>query len=202
MDLLLEKMEQYAKLYKVPIINENGKRVLVSVIDEKKPRKVLEIGTAIGYSALLIAQHSDPEIEILSLELDKQRAEIASEFLSESPYKNRIEIRQGDAAQILSTLTDFYDVIFIDAAKGQYPYYFKQALSLLNKNGIIIADNVLFRGYVESDEKPPRRYKTIVNRLREYIKMATEHHEFETKIYHDGDGLAVSYHRGKNSEET
>lgn len=202
MDLLLKKMEEYAKKYRVPIINENGKRVLVSVIGEKKPKKVLEIGTAIGYSALLIAQHSDPEIKILSLELDEQRAEVASSFLSESSYEDKIEIRQGDAAQILNTLTDFYDVIFIDAAKGQYPYYFKQALSLLAKDGVIIADNVLFRGYVESSEKPPRRYKTIVNRLREYIKMATEHPEFETKIHHDGDGLAVSYHRGKNSEET
>ena len=122
MDLLLKKMEEYAKEYRVPIINENGKRVLVSVIGEKKPKKVLEIGTAIGYSALLIAQHSDPEIKILSLELDEQRAEVASSFLSESSYEDKIEIRQGDAAQILNTLTDFYDVIFIDAAKGQYPY--------------------------------------------------------------------------------
>ena len=102
----------------------------------------------------------------------------------------------------LEKLKEPYDLIFMDAGKGHYNHFLPHCLRLLKEDGIIIADNVLFRGYVESSEKPPRRYKTIVNRLREYIKMATEHPEFETKIHHDGDGLAVSYHRGKNSEET
>lgn len=202
MEELLKQMEQYAVAYKVPIINQKGKLVLTSVIKEKKPKRVLEIGTAIGYSALLIAQNSDLAIQITSLELDESRATIARDFIRQSPYKDRIEVRYGDAAQLINALTETYDVVFIDAAKGQYPHYFQQVLPLLAQDGIIIADNVLFRGYVESAEKPPRRYKTIVTRLREYIKMATEHPDFLTEIHHDGDGLAVSYHRGKFCEKT
>lgn len=202
MENLLKKIENYAKQYNVPIINENGKRVLTKIIEEKKPHHVLEIGTAIGYSALLTVLHGAENISVTSIELDEERADVAREFINASVYKNSIHILVGDAAELLNTVKGPFDFVFIDAAKGQYLQYFKKVLPLLAEDGVIVADNVLFRGYVRSKEKPPRRYKTIVTRLREYIETVTNHSEFETKIYENGDGLAVSYHRGKKIEKT
>lgn len=202
MDQLLKKMELYAQEYHVPIINENGKAVLTKIIADKKPHNVLEIGTAIGYSALLIAKNSAENVHITTLELSEERASIARIFIDESNYANNVQIMTGDAAELLGKLNDVYDLIFIDAAKGQYLNYFRKVLPMLADGGVIIADNVLFRGYVQSKEKPPRRYKTIVARLREYIETVTNHPDFTTTIYENGDGLAVSYHRGKNVEKT
>lgn len=202
MDQLLKKMETYAQEYHVPIINENGKAVLTKIIADKKPHNVLEIGTAIGYSALLIAKNSAEDVHITTLELSEERASIARSFIDESNYANNVQIMTGDAAELLGKLNDVYDLIFIDAAKGQYLNYFRKVLPMLADGGVIIADNVLFRGYVQSKEKPPRRYKTIVARLREYIETVTNHPDFTTTIYENGDGLAVSYHRGENVEKT
>lgn len=202
MDKLFEKMESYAKINRVPIINEQGKKVLTDIVAAKKPRRVLEIGTAIGYSTLLIAEGSGDAAKIVTLELDGERAKLAGKFIAESKYDKDIEIIVGDAGAILTGLTGTFDLVFIDAAKGQYLDYLKKVLPLLADQGVIVADNVLFRGYVRSEEPPPRRYKTIVGRLRKYIETVTNHPEFTTKIYENGDGLAVSYHRGKKIEKT
>lgn len=201
---LLLQMEKYAFVHHVPIINERGKAVLVETIAKKKPHRVLEIGTAIGYSALLIAEYSAVDIKITTLELDEERAKVARGFIQKSRFKGQIEVILGDAAEKLMDLSESYDVIFIDAAKGQYVNYFRLALPLLADEGVIIADNVLFRGYVLGDEKPPRRYKTIVARLREYIETVMQHPDFETIIHDNGDGLAISYykkHRRKTIEK-
>lgn len=192
---LFTKMETFAQENHVPIINENGRKVFIDIIKQYRPTRVLEIGTAIGYSALLTAYYSNQaDIEITSLELSPQRAAIAQEFIDQSPFSNRIEIILGDASEnILSLNPEIkYDMIFIDAAKGQYPDYLTKILPLLAPKGVIVADNVLFRGYVRSAEKPPRRYKTIVKRLRQYISMLENNPDFTTTIYENGDGLAVS----------
>lgn len=202
MEQLLKKMEIYAQERHVPIINESGKAVLTKIIADEKPHNVLEIGAAIGYSALVIAKNSADDVHITTLELSEERANVARAFINESEYAKKVKIMLGDAAELLDQLDDRYDLIFIDAAKGQYLNYFNKVLPMLADKGVIIADNVLFRGYVQSEEKPPRRYKTIVARLREYIETVTHHAEFDTTIYENGDGLAVSYHRGKNIEKT
>lgn len=199
---LLVRMENYAKAHHVPIINERGKEVLINIVAKKKPRRVLEIGTAIGYSTLLIAQSSAADVWITTLELDEARAGMARAFIQESEFDGRIEILTGDASARLNELNGLYDLVFIDAAKGQYVHYFRQVVPLLACGGVIIADNVLFRGLVRTGGKPPRRYKTIVSRLREYIEMVEHHPMFDTVIYENGDGLAVSYHRGEQIEET
>lgn len=198
---LFLQMEEYALAHHVPIINESGKAVLIETIVKKKPHRVLEIGTAIGYSTLLIAKYSAADIQMTTLELDEERAKVARTFIQKSRFKDRIEVLLGDAAEKLTSLSGEYDVIFIDAAKGQYVNYFRLALPLLADGGIFIADNVLFRGYVLGGEKPPRRYKTIVTRLREYIETVTRHPEFDTVIYDDGDGLAVSCHKKLQEEK-
>lgn len=200
--LLLEKMEAYAKENRIPIINERGRQTLIDVVAKKKPRRVLEIGTAIGYSTLLIAANSAEAAEIVTLELDAERAGTAGRFIAGSAYADNIKILVGDAGVLLAALPGAYDLVFIDAAKGQYPDYFRKIEPMLAAGGVIIADNVLFRGYVMGEEAPPRRYKTIVKRLRRYIEMVTSHSAFDTKIYENGDGLAVSYHRGEEFEKT
>lgn len=194
MEALFKQMEDFAKENKVPIINENGRKVFIEIIKKYKPQRVLEIGTAIGYSALLTTYYGAENAKIISLELDEERAKQAQDFINQSAYKEQIEIILGDAAENIEQLDKNYkfDMVFIDAAKGQYPDYLQKVLPLLADDGIILADNVLFRGYVMSEEKPPRRYKTIVKRLREYIAMVSDKDKFTTEIFENGDGLALT----------
>lgn len=194
MEALFKQMEDFAKENKVPIINENGRKVFIEIIKKYKPQRVLEIGTAIGYSALLTTYYGAGNAKIISLELDEERAKQAQDFINQSAYKEQIEIILGDAAENIEKLDKNYkfDMVFIDAAKGQYPDYLQKVLPLLADDGIILADNVLFRGYVMSEEKPPRRYKTIVKRLREYIAMVSDKDKFTTEIFENGDGLALT----------
>lgn len=194
MEALFKQMEDFAKENKVPIINENGRKVFIEIIKKYKPQRVLEIGTAIGYSALLATYYGAENAKIISLELDEERAKQAQDFINQSAYREQIEIILGDAAENIEKLDKNYkfDMVFIDAAKGQYPDYLQKVLPLLADDGIILADNVLFRGYVMSEEKPPRRYKTIVKRLREYIAMVSDTDKFTTEIFENGDGLALT----------
>ncbi|WP_196594935.1 O-methyltransferase [Pectinatus sottacetonis] len=192
---LLQEMQEYAIINHVPIIKKAAADILCCYIKQNQPEKILEIGTAIGYSALLMAGSSDGNSKITTLEINDARISTAHSFINRSIYRNNIEILKGDAGQLLQNLPGKFDFVFIDAAKGQYIKYLAAIMPLLADKGIIAADNVLFRGYVESKEKPPRRYKTIVKRLREYIKELDSRSEFITEIYHDGDGLAVSQKR-------
>ena len=189
---LLAEMEEYAYFNHVPIIKKPAAMILSDITLSLQPQNVLENGTAIGYSTLLLASNSKPDTRIITLEIDEERARTADIFISKSPYRDNIKIITGDAASILDKVGKNFDLVFIDAAKGQYVKYLKLVQPLLNSRGIIAADNVLFRGYVESAEKPPRRYKTIVRRLREYIRLINDETQFVSKIYYEGDGLAVS----------
>lgn len=204
--LLLAEMKAYGEANHVPIINANGLAVLTEAVAQKKPRHVLEIGTAIGYSTLYIAANGAPDVDIVSLELSPERAAVAREFVDKSIYGSRITIITGDAGENIKKLNGPFDMVFIDAAKGQYPDYFRKISPLLSDDALIVADNVLFRGYVRGDVPAPRRFRTIVKRLREYIDMVTEDGRFKTEIYENGDGLAVSWrlptHKaaGKNFE--
>ena len=203
MEELLREMEAYAEKEHVPIINERGRQAFIRIIEECKPRRVLEIGTAIGYSALLMAEHGAEDIHITTLELSEERAALAKAFWRKSPYCDCMELHLGDAGDILARLTPpagGFDFVFIDAAKGQYVDYFHKVQSLLAKKATIVADNVLFRGYVLGQEKAPRRYKTIVKRLREYLEMV-QRAPFRTEIMSNGDGLAVTYKDESQLEE-
>ena len=189
---LLQEMEAYGRKNNIPIINEKGMPVLLETVRCKRPHRVLEIGTAIGYSTLLIAQEASADVEIDTLELSEERAAIAQAYIERSPYRDKITIHVGDAGENILKLQGKYDFVFIDAAKGQYPDYFRKVYPLLTDDAMVLADNVLFRGYVMGNVECPRRFKTIVKRLREYIDMVTNNQEFSTTIREDGDGLAVS----------
>lgn len=194
MKKLLQEMEAFATQNHVPIINERGRRAFLEVVRVAHATRVLEIGTAIGYSTLLIAENSALDVRITTLELSAERYQVAADYIARSPYTEQIEQLQGDAGQLLielATRGDKYDFVFIDAAKGQYVDYFHKVQPMLTDRATILADNVLFRGYVRGEEKPPRRYKTIVKRLREYIELVTTP-PFVTEILENGDGLAVT----------
>lgn len=190
---LLAEMKEYGEANHVPIINAQGLRVLTDTVARKKPRRVLEIGTAIGYSTLYIAANSAADVEIVTLELSDERADEAEDFIARSRFAGQIAVVRGDAGENILRQSGRFDLVFIDAAKGQYPDYFRKVYPLLAEDAVVIADNVLFRGYVRGTEPVPRRFRTIVKRLREYISMVTENEGFRTEIHENGDGLAVSW---------
>ena len=194
MEELLREMESYAALHHVPIINERGRQAFLQVVQEAKPHRVLEIGTAIGYSSLLMAQNGAADIDITTLELSDERIKTAQGYIDRSAYADRIHIMGGDAAENLLKLQltgQKFDFVFIDAAKGQYVDYFHKIQPMLADKAVILADNVLFRGYVKGDVPTPRRFKTIVKRLREYIGLVSQP-PYVTEILENGDGLAVT----------
>ena len=194
MEELLREMEDFAALHHVPIINERGRQAFLQVVQEARPHRVLEIGTAIGYSSLLMAQHGATDIDITTLELSDERIKTAQGYIDRSAYAGRIHIMGGDAAENLLKLQltgQNFDFVFIDAAKGQYVDYFHKIQPMLATKAVILADNVLFRGYVKGDVPTPRRFKTIVKRLREYIELVSQP-PYVTEILENGDGLAVT----------
>lgn len=195
---LLREMEEYAENNRVPIITKSARDAFLREAKKAKPKNALEIGTAIGYSTLLIA--SAGAEKIVTLELDEERAKLARKFIVRSPHGDKTEIITGDAKKSLEDLKNrldegkgcYFDFVFIDAAKGQYPAYWEAIQPLLAKNATVLADNVLFRGYVTGEEKAPRRFKTIVARLKEYLTLTKNAEGFTTEIISDGDGLSVS----------
>lgn len=192
MNELLQEMAAFAEANHVPIIRQEALNVLLQAVREKKPERILEIGTAIGYSALQILSAASPGAQVISLEMDEDRGALAGNYIARSPYKNQIEIILGDAGENILQLSGHFDAVFIDAAKGQYPDYLRKVLPLLEQDALILADNVLFRGYVLGGEFVPRRFRTIAKRLREYIDMVSDEQHFQTEIHEKGDGLAVS----------
>lgn len=193
---ILAAMQEHAQLHRVPIMQPEGAAFLVALAEKHKPTAILEVGTAIGYSTLLLAMHSSAQIT--TLELDEQRAATARHYWQEAGVADRIELKVGDAAALLQALDHRYDFVFIDAAKGQYLDYLQKIVPHLQAGAVIIADNVLFRGLVLSEEPVPRRYRTIVKRLRAYLDFVLHDERFTTTVQHEGDGVAISYYRGTN----
>lgn len=187
----LEKIKEKALNDKVPIIMDDTLEVLDKILKEKEPMKILEIGTAVGYSAICFSEYLNDNGKIDTIERDEQRVIEARENIKKAEVEDKINIFYGDAVEILPTLNDKYDVVFIDAAKGKYPFFLKEALRMLNENGIIIADNVLYKGYVMSDYNKHKQ-RTAVRNLREFLKELRENTELEVEILEVGDGLAVA----------
>ena len=187
----LEKIKQKALEEHIPIIMDDTLEVIEKYLKENKPHKILEIGTAVGYSAICFTEILAEDGQIDTIERDTERVKEAKENIKKAEVENKINIYEGDAVEILPTLKNKYDVIFIDAAKGKYPFFLKEALRMLNTNGIIFADNILYKGYVMSDYNKHKQ-RTAVRNLREYIKEVEENPELETKILEVGDGLAIS----------
>ena len=176
---------------KVPIIMDDTLEVIAKILNEIKPNKILEIGTAVGYSAICFSEYLQEDGKIDTIERDIERVKEARENIKKAEVEEKINIYEGDAVEILPTLDDEYDVVFIDAAKGKYPFFLNQALRMIKQGGVIIADNVLYKGYVMSDYNKHKQ-RTAVRNLREYIAEITNNAKLETEILEVGDGLAIS----------
>jgi predicted O-methyltransferase YrrM len=195
---LFKEIEEYATEYNVPIINKISSSLLIEAVKTKQPKSILEIGTAIGYSALLMAHYMPKDSKIITIEQDATRIDIAYDYIARAGRTEQIQLLDGDASNILLQLEGTFDMVFIDAAKAQYLDYLSKIIDKLSIGAVVIADNVLFRGMVMSEEPPLRRYKTIVKRLKEYLEFVKTDPRFSTTIYHDGDGVAISYYQGAN----
>lgn len=193
-EVYFEKIKQKALEEHIPIIMDDTLEVIADILKKNKPNRMLEIGTAIGYSAICFSKYLSKDGVIDTIERDENRIIQANENIKKLGLENKIHIHSGDAVEILPTLNEKYDIIFIDAAKGKYPFFLKESERLLNPHGIIIADNILYKGYVMSDYNKHKQ-RTAVRNLREYIKEVTEDPNLETEILEVGDGLAISKRR-------
>ena len=189
--MMLDKIKEKSLEEHIPIIMDDTLEVIGKYLKTEKPKTFLEIGTAVGYSAICFSKFLDKDGEIDTIERDEERIKEAKINIKNMNLENVINIYEGDAVEILPTLNKKYDVVFIDAAKGKYPFFLKDSLRMINKNGIIFADNILYKGYVMSDYNKHKQ-RTAVRNLREYIKEITENPNLETEILDVGDGLAVS----------
>ena len=178
----------------IPIIMDDTLEIIANYLKEIKPIRILEIGTAVGYSAICFSKYLAENGIIDTIERDEEKIIEAKKNIKEMNLEDVIHIYEGDAVEILPTINEKYDMVFIDAAKGKYPFFLKEALRLLNKGGIIFADNILYKGYVMSDYNKHKQ-RTAVRNLREYIKEVTENENLETEILEVGDGLAISKYK-------
>lgn len=186
-------MEKQAKAERVPIMDPVSMHFLLQMVHMLQPKHILEIGTAIGYSALRMHTVA-PQAKITTIERDDIRFEQASDHIQSQQKANDIQVMHGDALDILSELASgTYDLIFIDAAKGQYKHFFNLSIPLLSEKGVIISDNVLFRGFVSGETKPAKRYEKLTNKIQQYNEWVTSHPKFNTSIIPIGDGLAISH---------
>lgn len=190
-DEKLKKLREYAKDNHVPIVEEETESLIKFLISTKKPKSVLELGTAIGYSAISFTK-SSPFIEkYISVEIKEEMYKIAMENIKDFSLEDKIKVFLEDAYVFLNKTRDSFDLIFIDAAKGQYENYFSEAINHLNKDGLIICDNVLFKGMIANDDLVIRRKITIVRRLREFLEKIEKNDEFISSIVPIGDGLLL-----------
>ena len=189
--LELQKIKEKALENHIPIIMDDTLEYIYELYKDKSISSILEIGTAVGYSAICFTNILKEDGFIDTIERDLERIAEAKENIKKAEVEDKINIFSGDAVEILPTINQKYDMVFIDAAKGKYPFFLKEALRLLKDNGIILADNILYKGYVMSDYNKHKQ-RTAVRNLREYIKEVTENPNLETEILEIGDGLAVT----------
>lgn len=187
----IEQIKEKALNEHIPIIMDDTLEVVGKVLQELKPNKILEIGTAVGYSAICFSKYLSEYGRIDTIERDEERIAEAKINIKDLNLEEKINIIVGDAVEILPTLDEKYDAIFIDAAKGKYPFFLKEAIRMLSDKGIIIADNILYKGYTLSDYNKHKQ-RTAVRGLREYLKELEENEELKTELLEVGDGLTIT----------
>ncbi len=193
---LLSRMEQYAKEHNVPIMELAGIEAMLQLLRIQSPKTILEVGTAIGYSALRMA-YALPESKIVTIERDAERYQLAEQYIDESGKTGQILIIKGDALEAEEDITNHgpFDAIFIDAAKGQYQRFFETYSRYLSEDGLIITDNVLFKGLVCEQEIENKRIRNLVKKIDGFNKWLMSHPEYYTVILPVGDGVAISKKR-------
>ncbi len=190
---ILETIEKEALDTFVPIIRKEMQNFLKVLLAIKKPKRILEVGTAVGFSAILMSEYAPEDCKITTIEKYEKRIPIALENFKRAGKEDKITLIEGDALEVLKGLDGEYDFIFMDAAKGQYIYYMPEVIRLLSKDGVLVSDNVLQDGdIIESRFAVERRNRTIHSRMREYLYELKHHKLLETSIIPLGDGVALS----------
>jgi len=194
-DLLL-KIERYAKENGIPIMELAGIEAMIQLLRIQNPHAILEVGTAIGYSALRMA-YALPETKIVTLERDANRYELAEQYIQQAEKSSQIVIIKGDALENEIEVKNYapFDAIFIDAAKGQYQRFFEMYSRYLTKDGLIITDNILFKGLVYKEEIDNKRKRNLVKKIRDFNEWLMKHPDYHTVILPVGDGVAISKKR-------
>lgn len=194
---ILEKIENEAKLAHVPIIRQETQSLLRLLLAMKQPKRILEVGTAVGFSAIFMSCYNPAPCEIVTIENYEKRIPIARENFVRAGKSHSIRLLAGDATELLPTLEEPFDFIFMDAAKGQYIHFLPEVLRLLGEDGTLVSDNVLQDGDIlESRYAVTRRNRTIHKRMREYLYQLTHHPQLTTSVLPIGDGVTVSCRLG------
>lgn len=191
-DGYIKAMEDYALVNHVPIVQPEVAKLLEVITKINQTKSILEVGTAIGYSAIVFTNAME-DGKLTSIERRHDMVEIARNNIELAGLSNQIKILEGNAEDILPTLEGEFDLIFLDAAKGQYMKFLSSSINLLKKGGVLISDNVLYKGMIASNEYVIRRKITIVKRMRKYLDYIMNHPQLTTSILPIGDGVAVSY---------
>lgn len=187
-------MKQYAQDFDVPIIQDQGLELMLQLLRIKQPQSILEIGTAIGYSSLMMARHL-PNTHIVSIERDPKRYNEAIAYHERSTIKEQVTLIEADALEIANEELPIqkYDVIFIDAAKAQYQKFFEKYEPLLKEDGMIISDNLIFHGHIfDNNQKQSRNLKQLVRKINRYNDWLANHPNYDTLLLPIGDGVAIS----------
>lgn len=188
-DQLILEMEKYASKYNVPIVTKEVAEYLKFIVKSNGIKNILEVGTAIGYSGILMAKEIEKnDGKLYTIEIDEERYNLAQENFKKSGLNNIVSIK-GDAVEEIKKIDEKFDFVFIDAAKGHYMEFFEDSYKLLNKDGIIFIDNIMFRGYLYKEY--PKRFKTIVRRLNEFIEYLYSRDGGEFVLLPFGDGIGL-----------
>lgn len=190
---LLRELEIYALEHNVPIVHKEVSDLLKVLLKVDKPKNILEVGCAIGYSSILFATTVGNEVKITTVERNEDMIEKAKENIKRAGFENNITILEGDAEELLPKVEGEFDMIFLDAAKGQYKLFYDMVIDKLKVGGLLISDNILYKGMVAHDDFVVRRKKTIVKRMRSYLDYICNCEYLSTSLIPIGDGVALSY---------
>ena len=190
---ILDEIEREAIETYVPIIRKEMQSFLRLLLTMQKPMRILEVGTAVGFSAILMAEYGPKDCQIVTIENYDKRIPIAKNNFKRAGKESQITLLEGDAAEVLPTLKEPFDLIFMDAAKGQYIHFLPEVFRLLKNGGVLVSDNVLQDGdIIESHFIVERRNRTIYKRMREYLYELTHRDDLTTAVLPIGDGITVS----------
>lgn len=200
-DGLLRELEIYAEENSVPIIHKEVSDLLKVMLKLTKPKRILEVGCAIGYSSIFFASIAGLDVEIITTERNEKMIEKAKENIKRAGLENNITILEGDAEETLKSVDGEFDMVFIDAAKGQYQLFFDLVIDKVKTGGLVVSDNILYKGMVAHDDFVVRRKKTIVKRMRNYLDYICSCDYLSTSLIPIGDGVALSYKEGERKDD-
>jgi len=188
----LKELEVFADERFIPIIQREVKGFLASLLEYKRPSRILEVGSAIGYSSIFFSQYLAKGGEIITLEKDEKYASIARENIKKAGKEDVIHLIEGPAEETILTVDGEFDMLFLDANKSQYRHYFDVVFPILKSGGIIICDNILYKGMTANDALLPRKHYAIVGHIRKFLDFLCNHERLTTSIIPIGDGMSLS----------